>query len=242
MLDGAWLELVGVLALLLSLEVLLGLQNAFCIDLWTRDLRQHERIWVRPLGQGIAVVLRLVLVFVFLQLGHLKWDWVVSDTLIMTLRDLVVVAAGVFLMFRGWIDLSAKDPYGLPKRTSGYVIKVLLQVATVSFVFSLDALAAAVSLTDDFRWILLSVLGGSFVVIVGGHWLRKIFDWVPALRTVVMAFLVLLGLAVIGKSLNFWEEMAWLYPVLLFGIVLQVLDERRRKREALRRNLQEIDA
>lgn len=162
---------------LTALETVLGFDNLLYISIEAKQVDPAKQAWVRRMGIILAIVLRIVLLFVVLQLISLLQEplfvldhpWISGAV---SGHSLIVLVGGVFLIYTamkeiyhmiGVEDLEHENE-GPARRT---VTMALLWIVTMNFVFSFDTVLSAVALTDNFIVMTAAiVISGALMVLM----------------------------------------------------------------------------
>lgn len=148
------------LLMLTLLQAVLGFDNLLYISMESKRVAEHERQRVRRLGIGIAIVLRIVLLFVLIQaIGAFQHSFLDVDTLPLHLQlsghALIVLLGGGFIVYTAVkeifhmlapIDLEALGEHA-PRRSAG---KAVAMIVLMNLVFSFDSILSAIALTKVF--------------------------------------------------------------------------------------------
>jgi predicted tellurium resistance membrane protein TerC len=166
------LEHLFTLMMLVILQAVLGFDNLLYISLESKRAPEAERKRVRSLGIGIAIGLRIVLLFVLMHLIEalkspwlkLSWTGVLEGEL--TFHSLTVLFGGGFILYTALKEIThmiALDDLeeGLEERSSSSANGVIAQIVLMNLVFSFDSILSAMALTKNF-WIM------SIAIIISG--------------------------------------------------------------------------
>lgn len=167
------------LALLILLQAVLGLDNLLYISIESKRAPEDQQKRVRTLGIGMAIVLRIVLLFVLLKLIDLFQEpWFeIHDTGIFdgsfNLHSLIILFGGVFIMYTAMKEIwhmmvihEGTQEDTKPKSVTSVIISIVL----MNLVFSFDSILGAIALTDVF-WVMATaiVIGGLIMIWLAGR-------------------------------------------------------------------------
>ena len=163
------------LGFLVLLQAVLGFDNLLYISLASKRAPAEKRQMVRRLGIALAVVLRILLLFVLLKLIEYVQDplfdldlfgWIDGK---FNLHSIIVLAGGVFIIYTAlkeiWhmVNLEASDEHHdtSPKSAKSIITAIVL----MNLVFSFDSILSAMALTDVF-WVMATaiVIGGVLMI------------------------------------------------------------------------------
>lgn len=155
------------LMMLTLLQAVLGFDNLLYISLESQRVEKSRQASIRKLGIGIAVVLRLILLFVLMKLIQyfqdpifgFNWSGVVEGNF--NVHSLIVLLGGVFIMYTAmkeiWHMLSLEDEMHMKKEPQSYN-KILTMIVVMNLVFSFDSILSAMALTDSYVIMAIAIL------------------------------------------------------------------------------------
>lgn len=167
------------LALLILLQAVLGLDNLLYISIESKRAPLEDQDRVRKLGIGLAIVLRIVLLFVLLRLIELFQEpWIViKDTGIFdgsfNLHSMIILFGGVFIMYTAtkeiWHMMVIEDGQMQDNKPRS-VTTIIISIVLMNLVFSFDSILGAIALTDVF-WVMATaiVIGGLIMIWLAGR-------------------------------------------------------------------------
>jgi predicted tellurium resistance membrane protein TerC len=214
------------LATLTLLEVILGIDNVIFVAIATQKLPPHQQRPARQVGLGLALVLRLVFLAmitwivgltapIFTALGH-EVSW----------RDLILIAGGLFLLYKGTQEVHGTIEGYEEDRTikAASFAAIISQIIVLDLVFSLDSVITAVGMTDN-----LPVMYAAVIIAVGTMlWASgPISTFVhrhPTVKMLALAFLLLIGVALIADGLHFHIPRGYLYFAIAFSMGVEILN------------------
>jgi predicted tellurium resistance membrane protein TerC len=240
---NTWLAL----AMLTALEIVLGIDNIIFITILVGRVPAHQRDLARRLGLGFAMVTRLALLF---SLG-----WVMGLTAVLFTvagmgisgRDLVLLLGGLFLLYKAsheiFVEVEAPEEHGpdgagasatAAAGTKG-LWAVIGQIAVIDIVFSLDSVITAVGMINQIAIMATAVIASVAVMLLAAKPIGEFVDRHPSVKVLALAFLVMIGMALIGEGLGMHIPKGYLYAAMLFSLAVEALNIRaRKKRQAAR--------
>ncbi len=169
------LENIFTLIMLILLQAVLGFDNLLYISLESKNAPADKRSYVRKVGIGLAVVLRIVLLFVLLQLIQYFQDPIFGINIghyihsTFNVHSLIVLAGGVFIIYTAmkeiWHMLSLEEADKVEGGKSKSVAQVITMIVIMNLVFSFDSILSAMALTDVF-WVMATaiIIGGLLMI------------------------------------------------------------------------------
>lgn len=218
---------------LCALEIVLGIDNIIFISILTGRLPVAEQPKARQVGLLLAMGMRIVLVF------SISWLMQLTAPLFTVLkneisgRDLILLLGGLFLMYKSVNEIHSKvEDASKPaeKIRPAKFSSVIAQIIVVDLVFSLDSVITAVGMVDQ-----IEVMVAAIIVSVGVMMLSAgpISDFVgknPAIKILALAFLIMIGMALIGEGLDFHIPKGYIYFAMAFSIAVEFINIRLKNR------------
>ena len=240
----------GSLATLTFLEIVLGIDNLLFVSIATGNLQGRQKKQATRVGVWGAMVLRigmLGLIFWILQLDksalfHLPHGVAVafaggSDEVAhhieeVTLKDLILFAGGLFLLSKGTqeIHASVEGTHHEESAAKSGFMAVVLQLIVINIVFSLDSVITAVGMTDDLVVMIAAVVLSTLVMAVAAEPLSNFIADHPTTKMLALAFILLVGVALVADGLGFHIPRGYLYFAIAFSLGVELLNIQARKK------------
>jgi len=227
-------DLIGLFALLVGLELILGVDNVLVIAILVSRLPENKRNSTRNFGLVLAMVARVIMVLgglKLIQLTNPAWtdgpDWFAYSW-----RDLALLAGGLFLMWKAVKEIHATvelEHHKTKNKAKASLGGIIFQIVILDIVFSLDSVITAVGLTDN-QWIIITAVLSSFVVIL--FFAKPIGDFIMknvALKILALSFLIVIGITIFMEGLGKEVEKSMIYVPMGFALAIQLLQMRHKK-------------
>ena len=226
----AWIAL----ATLTLLEIVLGIDNIVFISILSDKVRADQRAKARQLGLAIAMLSRILLLF------SIVWVMRLTEPLFAALghelsgRDLILLVGGLFLLYKSTVEIHEKlegeehrhDP-DAGRATLGSVI---LQIAILDIVFSLDSVITAVGMANDVAVMVIAViLAVGFMMAAAGSVARFVSRH-PTVKMLALSFLLLIGMSLVAEGLDQHISKGYIYFAMGFSIFVEALNLRMAKK------------
>ena len=227
---NAWIAL----ATLTALEVVLGIDNLIFISILTDRLPEAERPKARRIGLLLAMVMRIALLSALSVIVAMKAPLFTVLENAISGRDIVLIAGGLFLLAKSTLELhhvveGPKDKS--PGQHAGAALDaVLVQIALLDLVFSLDSVITAVGMADDIAIMVTAVVLSMVVMVL---FVNKIATFVaqhPTFKTLALSFLILIGVALIADGLDLHIPKGYVYFSMAFALGVELLNLRLRQK------------
>jgi predicted tellurium resistance membrane protein TerC len=225
-------------ATLAGLEIVLGIDNLVFITILTAPLPEDRQPFARKLGLALALVTRLIL------LAGIAWIMSLSEPVVhvaklaLSWRDLVLVAGGVFLLYKSTREIHTEvegEREDIHSARRATVAAVVAQIAVIDIIFSLDSVITAVGMADQLWVMSLAVIAAMIVMITASTPLANFVLAHPTVKMLALSFLMMIGMVLVADGLHFHIPKGYVYSALVFSIVVEALNFRaRRTRKAAR--------
>lgn len=233
---------------LTALEIVLGIDNIIFISILVARLPYEHQNSARITGLAFAMLTRIALLFSIVWLTRLTTPWFHIGTRAVSGRDLILFLGGLFLLAKSVTEIHGTLE-GVQQdrrvRTFANFTMIVIQIAILDIVFSLDSVFTAVGLAKPEQ---LAIMVAAIVIAIGVMmWVSaSIGDFIerhPTIKVLALAFLILVGVALIAESAHFEIPRGYLYFAMAFSVGVEVvnlrlrrhLDERRAAREQAER-------
>ncbi|MEZ5997508.1 MAG: TerC family protein [Hyphomonas sp.] len=240
----------GSLATLTFLEIVLGIDNLLFVSIATGKLQGKQKLNATRVGVWGAMVLRigmLGLIFWILQLDksplfHLP-HWLAeafaggSEEAMhhieeVTLKDLILFAGGLFLLWKGTQEIhsAVEGTHHEATAAKGGFTSVVIQLFVINIVFSLDSVITAIGMTDEIIVMIAAVVLSTFVMAVAAEPLANFIAAHPTTKMLALAFILLVGVALVADGLGFHIPRGYLYFAIAFSLGVELLNIQARKK------------
>ena len=223
------------LATLTALEIVLGIDNIIFISILVGRLPAHQREKARVLGLALAMLTRLALLL------SLVWIMSLNTPLFSVLnqgisgRDLILIAGGLFLLVKSTSEIHEGLEGATESRQHRAVASfagVLIQIAIIDIVFSLDSVITAVGLAQQIEVMALAIVISVAVMMFAARTISDFVDKHPTIKMQALAFLILVGTALIAEGFDFHVPRGYIYFAMAFSVAVEMLNLRMRRRAA----------
>jgi len=224
----AWVAL----ATLTLLEIVLGIDNIVFISVLVGRLPEHQRQKARIIGLGLAMGMRIVLLLLLTWIMGLSAVLFELFGLEFTGRDIILLGGGLFLLAKATLEihesLEGEDEQGDVVVAS--FTSVLIQIALIDMVFSLDSVITAVGMAEHVQVMIIAVVLAVIVMMFAAKSIGEFVDGHPTVKMLALSFLVLIGVALIGEGLDLHIPKGYIYFAMFFSFCVEMLNLQIRKR------------
>ncbi len=232
----AWIALAS----LTALEIVLGIDNIIFISVLVSRLPADRRQQARVLGLALAMGTRIALLLSLVWMMRLTAPLFSVASFDVSGRAIILIGGGLFLLAKSVMEIHASLEDGAPHghhaslRTS--FAAVLVQIAVIDIVFSLDSVITAIGIVDLIPVMVLAIVIAVGVMMVAARPIGEFVDRHPTIRMLALSFLILIGVVLIAEGLALHVPRGYVYFAMAFSLAVEALNLRlrRRMREAAR--------
>jgi predicted tellurium resistance membrane protein TerC len=226
----AWIAL----GTLTALEIVLGIDNIIFISILVSRLPASKRNFSRNMGLILAMVTRLALLVSIVWVVSLTAPWFSAFGQEISGRDIILIAGGLFLLTKATHEIHGSlegDVEKTPKLISASVAAVLVQIAILDIVFSLDSVITAVGLARDISIMAIAIIIAVGVMLFAAKPISSFVDAHPTIKILALSFLLLVGVTLIAEGFDVHVPKGYIYFAMAFSVGVEMLNLRMRTKE-----------
>jgi predicted tellurium resistance membrane protein TerC len=232
------------------MEIVLGIDNIVFISILSDRLPLAQQPQARRLGVGLALILRLALLFTITWIMRLTTPLFAVAGHVFSARSLILGAGGLFLIGKATHEIFAKIELGAggdasagdrrpgepatPRRGAS-LVGVIAQILLLDVVFSLDSVITAVGMAQELLVMAIAVVTAVAVMLVFVNSISRFINSHPSMKMLALAFLLLIGVVLVADSLGQAIEKGYIYFAMAFSLAVELLNLRVRARAGRRR-------
>lgn len=227
----AWIAL----GTLTALEIVLGVDNIIFISILVGRLPEKQRNLARKLGISLAMIARLALLF------SITWVMGLTQSLFTVFaqeisgRDIILIGGGLFLLAKSTHEIH-NSLEGAVDGNHGNVVaasfgSVLVQIALLDIVFSLDSVITAVGLVDEVSIMAVAIIVAVLVMLVAAKPIGDFVDDHPTIKILALSFLILVGVTLMVEAFDVHVPKGYIYFAMAFSVAVEMLNIRMRKKQ-----------
>ena len=228
---------------LTALEVVLGIDNLVFIAVLVARVRPEQQALARKLGLSLALGTRLVLLAGISWITHLTVSAFVIAGHGFSWRDLILIAGGLFLVFKGTTEIHRRveGEFQAPDSTATHagLLGIVLQIAVLDIVFSLDSVITAVGMVTQLPVMIAGVVVAMAVMLLASGPTTAFVERHPTVKMLVFSFLLLIGMTLLADGFGMHVPKGYIYAAIGFSAGVELLNQfaarRRRSRGAVYR-------
>ena len=231
----AWVALLT----LTALEIVLGIDNVIFISVIVSRIPPVQARRARQIGLLLALVFRIILLSLLVWLIGLTEPVVTVRSVELSWRDIILIAGGAFLIAKATHEIHAEveashgEPDTEPK--ASVFFWAIMQIIVIDMVFSLDSIITAIGMAQDLEIMIAAVVIACVVMYVSSGPVAKFVADHPTTKMLALAFLVLIGVALVADGFKFHIPRGYIYFAILFAAAVElfnVLAKRNRRKAA----------
>ena len=221
----AWLTLVT----LSALEIVLGIDNLVFISIAVARLPEAQRPLARKIGIAVACVTRILLLVMLAFLATMEQDLFVLFGMGISIRDIVLIVGGAFLLVKGTLEIrdligGGEDEDPRTTKTSSVFWVVIAQIAVIDIVFSLDSVITAVGIAQHIPIMVFAILLAVAIMLLAANPLGKFIDENPTVKMLALAFILLVGAVLVLDGLGTHVPKPYIYFAMAFSVLVEWLN------------------
>ena len=227
----AWISFLT----LTFLEIVLGIDNIIFLSILVSRLPKEMQHRGRILGLAFAMITRIGLLFSLVWLIGLTAPWfsVLGEEI--SGRDLILFAGGLFLLVKSVNEIhgaleGAEQSHGGNVKLRTNILSVAIQIGIIDIVFSLDSVLTAVGLANHLPVMVAAIVLAVIVMMFLARPIHEFIERHPTIKMLALSFLILIGVALIGESLEFHVPKGYLYFAMAFSVGVEMINIRLRKK------------
>jgi predicted tellurium resistance membrane protein TerC len=222
---SAWASL----ATLTCLEVVLGIDNVVFISIVTGKLPEEDQSKARNAGILLALLTRVLLLFCISWLTTLAAPWFVLFGRTWSVKDIVLLCAGLFLIAKGTRDIHERLE-STERRVTNVknrrVWSVAIQIMFLDILFSFDSVVTAVGMAQQLAIMVMAVVLAMLLILAASGAISRFVNQHPTIRMLALAFLILIGVLLIAEGVGQHVDKGYIYFAMAFSTLVEMLNLR----------------
>lgn len=225
------------LAALLTLEIVLGVDNVIFISILASKLPADQQDKARRIGLLAAGGMRVVLLMGISWIITLKKELFSVGSVGFSGKELILLAGGLFLIYKATKEIHHKlegDEGHTSAKVAPTIAAVIGQVLLLDLVFSIDSVITAVGMTTYVWVMVIAIITAVFVMLLASKAIYTFVNAHPSVKMLALAFLMLIGTTLIAEGFGQKIPKGYIYAAMTFSVFVEVLNisVSRRKKHA----------
>jgi len=227
----AWIAL----GTLTALEIVLGIDNIIFISILVGRLPEKQRDFARRAGLALAMITRLALLFSIVWVVGLTQPWFAVLGQEISGRDVILIGGGLFLLAKATHEIH-NNLEGLEGNRQVALVSslgaVLLQIAVLDIVFSLDSVITAVGLAQHVSIMAVAIILAVGVMLFAAQPIGIFVDDHPTIKILALSFLILVGVTLMVEGFDIHVPKGYIYFAMAFSVSVEMLNIKMRKKQS----------
>jgi predicted tellurium resistance membrane protein TerC len=186
-------------------------------------------------GLTLAMGTRILLLFSLVWVTHLTKPLFYLFGQSVSGRDIVLLGGGLFLLVKSVLEmhqtLEGAAPNPARTKLSGSFTAVIVQIGLIDIVFSLDSVFTAVGLAKDLKVMVAAIVVAMIVMMLVSRSIGAFISRHPTIKVLALAFLLLIGFALVAEGVHFEIPKGYLYFAMAFAVGVELINTRVRRRQ-----------
>lgn len=209
------------------MEIVLGIDNVVFISVLVARLPAEKAKRARQIGLSLALVFRILLLMVLSFLIGLTAPVFSLFDHAFSWRDLILLAGGLFLVYKATHEIhkgvEGHDEGGPGVVEAGFAA-IVAQIIVIDIVFSVDSIVTAIGMAEHLEIMIAAVIVAMIVMYIASGPISHFIEHHPTTKMLALAFLLMIGAALIADGIGFHIPRSYLYAAMAFSTLVEVLN------------------
>ncbi len=234
-LPEAWVAL----ATLTALEIVLGIDNIIFLTILVGRLPEHQRQRARQIGLALAMGTRIALLLTLAWIMKLVDPWFTIFDQVISGRDLILIGGGLFLLVKSTMEIhnsleGSEGEHSTAAKAGASFLSIVVQIAIIDIVFSLDSVITAVGMADHVPVMVLAIVIAVLVMMVAAKSIGEFVDKHPTIKMLALSFLVVIGVALMAEGMDVHVPKGYIYFAMAFSLAVEMVNMRMRAKSKIK--------
>ncbi len=229
---GIWASFIT----LTAMEIVLGIDNIVFISVIVARLSEPVRTRARRIGLALALVFRVIMLLGITWLIGLTAPLFTAFGQEVSWRDLILILGGLFLLAKATHeihnDIEGDDGAGLLAGADAGFLAIILQIALIDLVFSIDSIVTAIGIAEHVEVMIAAVVVSMVVMYVASGAVSGFIERHPTTKMLALSFLILIGAALVADGIEFHIPRGYIYFAMAFSTAVEAINVLARRRRA----------
>jgi len=218
---------------LVLMEIVLGVDNIIFISILTGRLPSKQQEKARFVGISLALLIRIALLFLLTWLIGLNKVLVTLFELEISGRDLILIAGGLFLIYKSTTEVHEKLEGHEESNGSVNTLTfgaAIVQIILLDIVFSFDSILTAIGLVQSVTIMVMAVIIAMIVMLLSANKISDFIQKHPTIKMLALSFLLMIGILLLVEGFHVHVPKGYVYFAIFFSLLVEVLNIKVRKR------------
>ena len=222
------------LAALLTLEIVLGVDNVVFISILASKLPADQQDKARKIGLLAAGGMRVILLLAVGWIITLKKELFSIGSVGFSGKELILLAGGLFLIYKATKEIHHKlegEEGTTSAKTAPTIAAVIGQVLLLDLVFSIDSVITAVGMTTYVPVMVIAILISIGIMLIASKAIYTFVNSHPSVKILALAFLLLIGVTLLAEGFGEKIPKGYIYASMTFSVFVEALNLRVRSKK-----------
>jgi predicted tellurium resistance membrane protein TerC len=222
---------------LTALEIVLGIDNVIFISVIVSRIPEPQAKRARQIGLALALLFRILVLSLLVWLIGLTEAVLTVKGMAFSWRDIILIGGGLFLIAKTTHEIHGEVEAREEERDrvsgASAFFWVILQIIVIDMVFSLDSIITAIGMAQDLAIMIAAVVIACLIMYLSSGPVARFVAEHPTTKMLALAFLVLIGVALVADGFQFHIPRGYIYFAIAFSAAVEffnVLARRNRKK------------
>ena len=210
------------------MEIVLGIDNIVFISVLVSRLPREQAEFARKLGIGLALVFRIILLFLISLIVQLQDPVFTAFEHDFSWKDIILIAGGIFLIYKATHEMHAEveDPHepDLATAAKSAFSAIIVQIIIIEMVFSIDSIVTAVGMAEHVEVMIAAVIVAVGIMFVASGPVADFVAKHPTTKMLALAFLLLIGVSLVADGLGFHIPKGYIYSAMGFSVLVEAIN------------------
>ena len=212
---------------LITLEVILGIDNIIFISILADKLPESQRDKLRYWGIGLAMLIRLCLLKVISWILKLDSELFKMFDISFSGKGLILLGGGLFLLYKSTKEIFYNTEYENHHKSDlvkkGSFGKLLSEIIILDLVFSIDSIITAVGMVKELWIMYAAIITAVSVMLIASKPISNFIQKHPSFKILALCFLMMIGISLIGEGLHFSIPKGYIYFSMAFAFIVDII-------------------
>jgi predicted tellurium resistance membrane protein TerC len=220
----AWAALLT----LTALEIVLGIDNVIFLSVIVSRIPPAQAKRARQIGLALALIFRILLLSILVWLIGLTTPVFTVKEFAFSWRDVILIGGGLFLIAKATHEIhgevEAREPEETSTSKTSAFFWIIVQIIIIDLVFSLDSIITAIGMAKDLEIMIAAVIIACYIMYVSSGPVARFVAEHPTTKMLALAFLVLIGVALVADGFHFHIPRAYIYFAIAFSALVELFN------------------
>ena len=226
-------QIIISLLTLITLEIILGIDNVIFISILANKLPEHKQKKARLYGLLLAMILRLGLLAILSLIIKLDNDLFKVFNQGFSAKDMILILGGLFLLYKSSAEIYHKMEGERGNQTKNIKAvtfgQVIFQILIMDLVFSIDSIITAVGMVEEIWIMYVAIIVTVLIMLVAAEPISNFVNKHPAFKMLALSFLLLIGFALISEGFGIEIPKGYIYFSMAFSMLVSIFQVRMNK-------------